>query len=181
MKLWHRYSTNATNRILLIIIIVCVLMLIAGSLGLLFPNLYSGILKAFDNPDYSEEEVCALIWDRLPNELEEYYMARFVSNTRKATDQGDGKLLFEVSGSDKRSFREYGGETRPKIYLEPYSSHLGSNPFNPIIQENQSRWVSKIYELKLYANFYERTGIVEVIGINSTLIKTSTGEWAWDN
>ena len=173
MKLWHRYSTNATNRILLIIIIVCVLMLIAGSLGLLFPNLYSGILRAFDNPDYSEEEVCALIWDRLPNELEEYYMARFVSNTRKATYQGDGKWLFEVSGSDARSFSEYGGETRRRMEIIDREVYFRS--------EEQYRWVYEIYALKLKANFYERTGIVEVIGINSTLIETSTGEWAWDN
>ena len=125
------------------------------------------LILRIDNPQYTVDEVCALVWTRLPAELQGgYSKVQFSSVTRKATYQGDGKWLFEVSGSDMRSFIEHGEESRVSA-----SFHT----------EYQSRWVNKIYELKLKAYFYKRTGIVEVIGINSSLVEKTTGEWTFDN
>jgi len=50
MKLWHG-----------ILLAIGILVIIGGSLWLLFPNLYSGILKAFDKPEYAPGEACAMV------------------------------------------------------------------------------------------------------------------------
>lgn len=171
MKLWH-----------VILLAIGVLILVGGILGLLFPNLYSGILRVFDNPDYSEEEVCALIWAKLPAEVGRgYSKADFYSNTRAATYQGDGKWLFEVSGLITESFIEFGGEERTRT-REYKPKDRWDNPFSykPIeVIEQQYRDVIERYRLKLKANFYEKTGIVEVMGIYGSLVERSTGEWTW--
>ena len=115
MKLWHRYFTNATNRILLIIITMCVLMLIAGSLGLLFPNLYPGILKAFDNPRYAPGEASAMV------ESVYHWRSNSADLYRPLNEEYLGQGIWEVKSSctydgERAIFRVYETSGTAAIY-----------------------------------------------------------------
>ena len=53
-----------------------------------------------DEPKLSEDEVCVLIWNRIPNQLPGGYSKSDLSkNTRTAEYKGDGEWLFSASGN----------------------------------------------------------------------------------
>lgn len=101
---------------------------------------------AVDEPKLSEDEVCALIWNRIPSQLPDGYSKNDLSkDTRMAEYEGDGKWLFSVSGN----VRQEGPVTTETVKAEDY-------------------WVDRdscevtSYELHLIAVYYENTQTLDI-------------------
>ena len=101
---------------------------------------------AVDEPKLSEDEVCTLIWNRVPSQLPDGYSKNDLSkDTRTAEYEGDGKWLFSVSGK----VRQEGPVTTETVKTEDY-------------------WVDRescevtSYELHLTAVYYENTQILDI-------------------
>ncbi|MFC2018978.1 hypothetical protein ACFLU4_03370 [Chloroflexota bacterium] len=117
------------------------------------------ITPATDEPSLSSDEACARVWAKLPDKLaDKYTKAQFKRDTRSARYLGDSKWKFEVLG-----FVEI---------REPLPETLK--------QKADDSWVSlqsesvTTGELRLTADFYERTGIVEISGVEEFNVQTST-------
>lgn len=111
-----------------------------------------------DTPSFSQDEVYAYIWSRLPDDLPGgYAKTQFSPDTRLATYQGNKKWQFEVLGSGEII------ESLPtQIYKEPDS-------FSWFEQTEEE---ITTYEIRLTADFYEKTKVVEILDIEKFNIKT---------
>ena len=113
-----------------------------------------------DNPSLSADEVCAYVWDHLPNDLPEGYKKdQFSPRTRGALYEGNGKWIFEVFGSG--------------IDIVPLPTNVCEKPDVHYWVEEYRKEVTK-YELKLSANLYEKTMELEILVIDKFNIKTDT-------
>lgn len=106
----------------------------------------SPLPPATDEPKLSEEEVCALIWNRIPRQLPDGYSKNDLSkDTRTAKYEGDGKWLFSVSGE----VRQEGPVTTETVETKDYWV------------DRESYEVTS-YELHLTAVYYEDTKILDI-------------------
>ena len=99
-----------------------------------------------DEPKLSEDEVCSLIWNRIPSQLPDGYSKNDLSkDTRTAKYEGDGKWLFSVFGK----VRQEGEVVTETVKTEDY-------------------WVDRescnvtSYELHLTAMYYENTQTLDI-------------------
>ena len=106
----------------------------------------SPLPPAADEPKLSEDEVCALVWNRIPSQLPDGYSKTELSkNTITAEFEGDGKWLLSVSGK----VREEG-------------------PVMTEIVKTGDYWVDRencevtSYELNLKAVYYEKTQTIDI-------------------
>lgn len=106
----------------------------------------SPLPPAADEPKLSEDEVCLLIWNRIPSQLPDGYSKNDLSkDTGTAEYEGDGKWLFSVSGK----VRQEGPVTTETVKTEDY-------------------WVDRescevtSYELRLTAVYYENTQTLDI-------------------
>lgn len=112
-----------------------------------------------DEPKLSENEVCSLVWSRLPSELPDgYEKSQFFVDTKQATYEGKGEWTFVIFGS-----MEEIGPLQTKIY-EKTTGHW---------VEEESQEVTTC-ELKLIADFYEKTRVFEIKDIEEFNEKVDT-------
>jgi hypothetical protein len=111
-----------------------------------------------DRPEYSEEEVCSIVWNRIPSQLPDGYAKnQFMIGTRKASYEGDGKWLFTMSG-----------EVREEVPL----------PVEVVKAENY--WVERescevtSYELQLTVTFFEKTKTLDISNVEKSDEQVST-------
>jgi hypothetical protein len=102
--------------------------------------------SAVDEPKLSEDEVSALIWNRIPSQLPDGYSKNDLSrDTTTAEYEGDGKWMFSASG---------------KVSQE--------GPLTTEIIKTGDYWVDResyevtSYELYLTAIFYEKTKTLDI-------------------
>jgi hypothetical protein len=111
-----------------------------------------------DEPEYSEEEICSLIWNRIPSQLPSGHSKNeLVMDTRTATYEGDGKWIFSVSGKVKQE-----------------------GPLTTEIVKTADYWVERescevtSYELQLRATYYEKTKTLDIENVNKLNEKVAT-------
>lgn len=107
----------------------------------------------------SEEEVCVYIWKQLPVLLpNEYDITQFSKDSREAAYKGDGKWTFYVSGS---------------------MSDIAQLPLE-IVEKAEDYWVERknrevtTCDLILTAFFYEKTNLIEIVGVQRSNVTTQT-------
>lgn len=108
-------------------------------------------IESTDKSRYTEDEICASIWNRLPYELpDEYEIEQFDVETRTAEYLSNKKWKFEVYGSGEDRI------TAPKTTEE----------------KSDVLWIERIkekvitYDLRLQADFFESGGILEITQID---------------
>jgi hypothetical protein len=100
-----------------------------------------------DISEISEEEMAAIIWNRLPSSLPDgYKKSQFMSETGKATYIKDGKWEFELTGNVSTS------KSLPQKNYEKTPGHWFFN---------RSKEVTT-YNLVLVANYYEKTSTLDI-------------------
>ncbi|MFC1931492.1 hypothetical protein ACFLXJ_04770 [Chloroflexota bacterium] len=103
-----------------------------------------------DKSRYTEEEICATIWNKLPYELpDEYKIEQFDFESRTAEYLGNNKWKFEVYGSGEDRI------TVPKITEEK----------SDVLWIERAQEIVTTYDLRLQADFFERGGILEIAQI----------------
>lgn len=101
---------------------------------------------ATDEPKLSEDEVCSLIWNKIPSQLPGGYSKNdLLKDTKTAKYEGDGKWLFSVLGE----VRQEGPLTTEIVRTEDYWV------------ERESCEVTS-YELQLRAMYYENTKTLDI-------------------
>jgi hypothetical protein len=106
-----------------------------------------------DIPKISAGEMAAFLWDKLPEQLiNEYEKSQFSTATKKATYQGNGKWVFQASGTSLKSTllpaRNY--EKTPGYWVESHTQEVTTST------------------LSLTANYYEKTGTLEILSIEKS-------------
>jgi len=111
-----------------------------------------------DEPEYSEEEICSLIWNNIPSQLPDGHSKNeLIMDTRTATYEGDGKWIFTVFGA----VREEGPLIMETVRTEDY-------------------WVDRescevtSYELQLKVTYYEKTKTLDIEDIKKLNEKVTT-------
>jgi len=99
-----------------------------------------------DEPEYSEGEICSLIWNRIPEQLTGgHSKSQLLKDTWTATYEGNGKWLFSVLGEVRQE-----------------------GPLTTDIVRTDDCWVERescevtSYELQLTARFYENTKTLDI-------------------
>jgi hypothetical protein len=111
-----------------------------------------------DISEISEEEMAAIIWNRLPSSLPDgYTKSQFISETGKATYIKDGKWEFQLSGS---------GSNSKSLPQKNYEKTPGQ------WYVNNSKEITT-YSLMLTANYYEETSTLDIQGIRKFDEKTT--------
>ncbi len=101
---------------------------------------------AVDEPEYSKEDMLALIWNKIPTQLPGGHSKNeLVRDTRTATYEGDGKWTFSASGQ----VEQQGPLTIEIVRTEAYWV------------ERESREVTT-YELQLRAIYYEKSRTLDI-------------------
>ncbi len=106
-----------------------------------------------DIPKISEGEMAAFLWGKLPDQLiDEYKKSQFSSPTKKAKYQGNGKWVFQASGTSSKStllpIRNY--EKNPGYWVESHTQAVITST------------------LLLTANYYEKTDTLEILSIEKS-------------
>jgi hypothetical protein len=106
-----------------------------------------------DIPKISAGEMAAFLWDKLPEQLiNEYKKSQFLSPIKKATYQGNGKWVFQTSGTSLKSTllptRNY--EKSPGYWVESHTQEVTTGT------------------LLLTANYYEKTDTLEILSIEKS-------------
>lgn len=106
----------------------------------------SPLPPATDEPKLSVEEICSLIWNKIPSQLPDGYSKNDLSkDTRTAKYEGDGKWLFSVFGK----VRQEGEVVTETVKTQDY-------------------WVDResynvtSYKLHLTATYYEKTTTLDI-------------------
>lgn len=111
-----------------------------------------------DEPEYSKEEICSLIWNQIPSQLPGGHSKNELAmDTRTATYEGDGKWVFSVSGKVKQE-----------------------GPLTPEIVKTEDYWVERescevtSYELQMRATYYGKTKTLDIHNVEKSNEQVST-------
>ena len=112
-----------------------------------------------DIPKISVREMAASIWNKLPDQLiNDYKKSQFSSPTNKAAYEGNGKWVFQTSGTSSKSSllpgRKY--EKSPGYWVESLAQEVTTT------------------KLLLTANYDEKTGTLEILSIEKSDEETKT-------
>ncbi|MBA7655233.1 hypothetical protein ES703_63132 [subsurface metagenome] len=130
---------------------------------------------AIDEPNLSEDEVCTIVWAKLPRMLPtEYEMTQFNPATREATYESNGKWTLRVFGlgEDTEELPVVTYEKPKDEQSEFFTDSYGIEHYSSWVEEHSCIVTS--YTLKLTAQYYEKTSIMEITEIKKQDVQSET-------